>query len=83
MNREKLLAKARNNPKGLRFEELCQLAEAYGWRLGRITGSHHIFKRPGIAERINIQRLKDGKAKPVQVREVLTLIDKYNDEETA
>jgi predicted RNase H-like HicB family nuclease len=50
----------------IRFDELCRLLEARGFRL-RISGSHHIFVRHGVVERINIQR--DGsRAKPYQVR---------------
>ncbi len=79
MKQEKLLAKARNNPKGLRFAELRQLVEAHGWHLARIAGSHHIFRREGVWEQINMQEMKGGKAKPEQVKEVLRLIDSYGD----
>ncbi len=43
----------------------------------RIRGSHHIFRKQGIEEKINLQR--DGaKAKPYQVRQVRTIILKYH-----
>jgi predicted RNA binding protein YcfA (HicA-like mRNA interferase family) len=70
-----LLAKARNNPKGLRFDELCALAECAGFFFGRQKGSHLIYKRNGYKEHINLQRTKDGKAKPYQVRQVLNHIE--------
>ena len=79
MNREKLLAKARNNPRGLRFDELIRLLDAYGWQLARVRGSHHIFKRDGVWDQINIQELKGGKAKPEQVKEVLRVIDTFGE----
>jgi len=42
----------------------------------RIRGSHHIFRRPGIDELINIQR--DGSnAKPYQVRQIRAVLVKY------
>ena len=42
----------------------------------RIRGSHHIFRRADIEERLNLQR--DGaKAKPYQVRQVRNVIHKY------
>ena len=42
----------------------------------RTRGSHHIFRKTGIEERINIQ--KDGpKAKPYQVRQIRTILLKY------
>lgn len=49
------------------------------FRLGfeqRIWGSHHLFTKPGIAEKINLQR-DDGKAKPYQVRQVRNVIVQY------
>ena len=42
----------------------------------RIKGSHHIFRKSGVEEKINLQ--KDGnKAKPYQVRQVRNVILKY------
>ena len=39
----------------------------------RIKGSHHLFRKPGVIEKINLQ--KDGnKAKPYQVRQVRNII---------
>ncbi len=59
----------------LSFEELCHLLKGLGFE-ERIRGSHYIFRKPGIVERINLQR--DGnKAKPYQVRQVRAIILKY------
>jgi hypothetical protein len=42
----------------------------------RVSGSHHIFRKVGVEEKINIQR--DGnKAKPYQVRQVRGVFLKY------
>jgi predicted RNA binding protein YcfA (HicA-like mRNA interferase family) len=41
--REKLLAKIKNNPKGVRFEDLTKLLEWYGFELKRVRGSHHAY----------------------------------------
>jgi hypothetical protein len=42
----------------------------------RVSGSHHIFRKAGIEEKINLQ--KDGnKAKPYQVKQVRHIILKY------
>ena len=75
---EKLLAKAKNTPANLTFSDLCTLAEQLGWRWRRTKGSHHIYSHPNAAkvkERyprpLNLQKMKDGKAKPEQVKEVL------------
>jgi predicted RNA binding protein YcfA (HicA-like mRNA interferase family) len=59
----------------IRFEELCRLLEAKGFRM-RVSGSHHIFTQSGVKERINLQR--DGsKAKPYQVRQVRKILANY------
>ena len=44
----------------------------------RIKGDHHIFYKTGIMEIINLQPLKDGKAKPYQVKQCRKLIFKYS-----
>jgi predicted RNA binding protein YcfA (HicA-like mRNA interferase family) len=41
--REKLLAKIRINPRGVRFDELTRLLEWHGFELKRVKGSHHYF----------------------------------------
>jgi predicted RNA binding protein YcfA (HicA-like mRNA interferase family) len=43
----------------------------------RIRGSHHIYRKSGIEEKINLQRAGD-KAKPYQVRQVRGVILKYH-----
>ncbi len=50
----------------LRFDELCHLLQAKGFRM-RTEGSHHIFTRSGVRERLNLQR-EGAQAKPYQVR---------------
>ena len=53
------------------------LVLAAGFSLKRTSGSHHVFSKPGVIEIINLQPI--GKAaKPYQVRQVLSLIQKYN-----
>jgi predicted RNA binding protein YcfA (HicA-like mRNA interferase family) len=59
----------------IRFEELCHLLRTKGFRM-RVSGSHHIFTRPGVTERINIQR-EGAKAKPYQVRQVRKILAIY------
>ena len=70
-----LLAKARNNPQGLRFAELCKLAQCFGWTHDRTRGSHHLFKRPGSMGLMVFQDAENGRAKPYQVRQLLRSID--------
>lgn len=59
----------------LRFEEVCHLLQAKGFRM-RSHGSHHIFTRPGVRERLNLQR-EGGHAKPYQVRQVRRILATY------
>jgi predicted RNA binding protein YcfA (HicA-like mRNA interferase family) len=59
----------------VRFEELCHLLQAKGFRM-RVSGSHHIFTMTGVMERINLQR-EGAKAKPYQVRQVRKILANY------
>lgn len=57
------------------FDDLCALLGHLEFT-SRVRGGHHVFSRPGVTERINLQR--DGaKAKPYQVRQVRSIIVKY------
>jgi len=40
----------------IRFDDLCALLESLGFDK-RVKGSHHLFRRAGIEERINLQRM--------------------------
>ncbi len=59
----------------INFDELRRLL---GW-LGfeeRTRGSHHIFRKPGVRELINLQQ-EGNKAKVYQVRQVRRVIARY------
>ncbi|MGH8475016.1 MAG: type II toxin-antitoxin system HicA family toxin [Methylococcales bacterium] len=43
----------------------------------RIRGSHHLYRKPGIEEKLNIQRA-GNKAKPYQVKQIREIILKYH-----
>jgi predicted RNA binding protein YcfA (HicA-like mRNA interferase family) len=77
MKKRKLLQKALTNPQNIRFNEMVILAEAFGFRLSRVRGSHHIFVHPQVAELVNLQEVK-GKVKPYQVHQFLELVERYN-----
>ena len=62
--------------RNIRFQELSKLLIDFGFSQ-RTKGDHHIFFREGVEEIINLQPLKDGKAKAYQVRQVRMLILKY------
>jgi predicted RNA binding protein YcfA (HicA-like mRNA interferase family) len=59
----------------IRFDDLCDLLLEMGFEM-RVKGSHYIFRREGVFERVNLQR--DGKhAKVYQVRQVRAMILLY------
>ena len=57
---------------GIRFEDLGRLLESLGFER-RVKGSHHIFRRSGVAAKINLQRA-GAQAKPYQVKQVRAVI---------
>jgi len=73
----KLLEKALAGSKDIRFSEAVVLAEGFGFRLSRTSGSHHIFVHPQVQELVNLQNVH-GKAKPYQIRQLLQLVERYD-----
>ncbi len=60
----------------LRFSDIRNLLLHLGFD-ERVRGGHHLFRRRGVDEKINIQR--DGaKAKPYQVRQIRSILLKYH-----
>lgn len=57
------------------FDDLRRLLDRLGFT-ERISGSHHLFRKAGIVEKINLQT-DGGKAKPYQVRQVRAVLIKY------
>ncbi len=77
MSKRKLLQRAAAGSKNIRFRDMVSLVEAFGFRLARVSGSHHIFDHADLPEIVNLQNAK-GKAKPYQVRQFLELIENNN-----
>jgi predicted RNA binding protein YcfA (HicA-like mRNA interferase family) len=77
MKPRKVLAKVLASPANVRFSEMQGLVEAFGFRLLRVSGSHHIYGRAATPEQINLQNV-NGKAKPYQIRQLLRLVERYN-----
>ena len=78
MNRRKLLERARNNPREVRFSDLVVLAEAFGYEPRGGRGSHRVYRHPTIPERLNLPPDKHGKAKEYQVKQLLEVVDTYD-----
>ena len=66
---------SRTSDVNIRFDDLCHLLSSLGFEM-RVRGSHHIFRKAGVEEKINLQR-EGSEAKPYQVRQVRAVILKY------
>ena len=58
----------------IHFDDLRGLLMRLGFQLIRISGSHHIYAKNDIPEIIDIQPLKDGKAKSYQIKQVRMIL---------
>ena len=70
---ERVLSRA--SDANIRFDDLCQLLRSLGFEM-RVRGGHHIFRKAGVEEKINLQR-EGSEAKSYQVRQVRAVILKY------
>ena len=76
-SKEKLLQKILSGSRNVRFGDMVALVNAFGFRLSRTKGSHHIFTHRGIPELVNLQEVH-GQAKPYQIKQFLNLTERYN-----
>jgi len=80
---DKILTQMKQNPKGIRFNDLSKVCEHFFGSPRQTGSSHKVFKTPWQGDpRVNIQNSK-GKVKPYQVRQVLQAVDRLevqNDE---
>lgn len=77
MSKRKLLKKLLSGSRNINFSDAAGVAGAFGFKLDRINGSHHIYVHPDIPELVNLQEVK-GKTKPYQIRQLLKIIETYN-----
>ena len=78
MNRKRLLLRLTAGAlQNVRFGDMLNLTRGFGFRVERVSGSHHILARPGTRELINLQNV-DGQTKPYQIRQFIRLVEKYN-----
>ena len=77
---EDALADMQDNPKGVRFADLCRICDHYFGQARQKGSSHRVYKTPWQGDpRVNIQDER-GKAKPYQVRQVLKAIERWKHE---
>ncbi|MDQ7825863.1 MAG: type II toxin-antitoxin system HicA family toxin [Candidatus Eremiobacteraeota bacterium] len=78
INRRALLHRlVRGSLNNVRFSDFSSLIEGFGFTLSRVSGSHHVFSHPDLPEQINLQEV-DNEAKPYQIRQFLSLAERYN-----
>ena len=77
MNKQRLLQRILNNQKNVKFNDFVTILEAFGFFRARTEGSHNIFKNNSVNEIINIQNV-NGEAKPYQIKQFFSLVEKYN-----
>ena len=78
MKRRKLLKRfSEGQLRNVAFGDMINMVEGFGFRLDRVSGSHHIFLHPAVQELVNLQEVK-GETKPYQIRQFLRLIERYN-----
>jgi predicted RNA binding protein YcfA (HicA-like mRNA interferase family) len=77
MTKRKLLEKILRSQKNVSFDDFVSLVQAYGFRLERVSGSHHIFKRADLGVIVNIQNAK-GEAKPYQIKQFFAIVELNN-----
>lgn len=76
MRVEELVKKFHQNPKGVRFADLCKVCDYFFGSARQKGTSHRVYKTPWIGDpRVNIQDTK-GKAKEYQVKQVLSTIER-------
>lgn len=74
---KKILAKVLSGSKNIAFNDFVLLVEGFGFRLSRISGSHHIFVHDHVRELVNLQNV-DGQVKPYQIRQFMELVERYD-----
>jgi predicted RNA binding protein YcfA (HicA-like mRNA interferase family) len=75
--KRKLLERLTNNPKGATFDDVRTLLLQEGFSLHRISGSHYIFKKPGITLVIPVHA---NRVKSVYVKRMIQLINEARGE---
>lgn len=73
---EEIVARMRQNPKNIRFSELCRVCDFYFGEPRQRATSHRVYKTPWAGDpRVNVQS-DAGKAKAYQVKQVLRAIER-------
>jgi hypothetical protein len=78
---KEIFALMRQNPKGIKYNDLCKVCDHYFGTPRQVGSSHRVYKTPWQDDpRINIQNDK-GMAKAYQVKQVLKAIERLEKQE--
>ena len=71
-----IIERMRTSPSSIRYADACKVAEAYFGAPRQSGSSHSVYKMPWAGDpRVNLQN-DHGKAKPYQVKQLLTAIER-------
>lgn len=71
-----ILSQMRQNPKSIKFTDLCKVCDAYFGEPRQSGSSHRVYRSPWKGDpRVNIQNGK-GMAKTYQVKQVLQAVER-------
>jgi len=81
-NVDKILAQMAESPNNIRYDDLRKVCVKHFGDPRQEGASHAVFKTPWRGDpRVNIQKGKNGMAKPYQVRQVLSAVVRKKEEE--
>lgn len=75
-SREKLTQAIYTNPRTVRFNDACKMAEWLGFKQAGGKGSHTAYIRPGEPIILNFQN-RYGTIPPYQARQLIQMMNKY------
>lgn len=79
---DKILAKMAESPNNIRYDDLRKVCVQYFGAPRHEGSSHVVFRTPWQGDpRVNIQKGKNGEAKPYQVRQVMGAVEKMKEED--
>jgi predicted RNA binding protein YcfA (HicA-like mRNA interferase family) len=58
------------------FTGFCRLVEAFGFKLRRVSGSHHIYRHPEVPRPLSLQP-HQREAKPYQISQFLDMVEEH------
>ena len=77
--RAKVIDRIKRNPGDVRFDDACKVAGWIGFERKGGSGSHVTFARSGERTILNFQN-RNGRVLAYQVRQLLEMIEKYEDD---